>query len=224
MRECPKMAWIIERLGEDLSDAEREAIVEHLSACPECSGQLQRMARLAPAIADAASEVAEPPQHLSDNDLAAFAAYGYEAVGASAIALHLSQCRRCRDAFTAAHSALVRYESEYDPPPWWRGALDELVLAASTPRGVALTVAAAIAYIAECLVFAVALGQALLAWVIPPTGYEGVPDWWPLALLPAGPGRLLMLAIICVALGLALRGLAGSLFSAAREDEGGGPP
>lgn len=224
MRECTQMPWIVEKLGEDLTDSERAAIVEHLSACPQCAEQLRRMARLAPAIAEAARDGDEPARHLSDNDLAAFAAHGYEAVGASAIALHLSQCRRCRDAFTAAHSALVRYESECTPPPWWRQALDSLLLGVTTPKGIALMVLAGIAYLGECLLFAVALGQVVLAWVIPPAGYEGVPSWWPLGLLPAGPTRLLLLVLISVAFALVLRAIARTLFAAAQKPPGGGPP
>ncbi|MFW5868434.1 MAG: zf-HC2 domain-containing protein [Armatimonadota bacterium] len=224
MRECPQMAWIIERLGEDLSESEREEIVQHLSNCPGCARQLQRMARLAPAIAEASGDLQEPGQHLSDNDLAAFAAHGYDAEGASAIALHLSQCRRCRDAFTAAHTALVRYEAAHQPPPWWRAALDDLLLAMTTLRGVALMIGAIVLYLAECLLFAVAAGQMILAWAIPPAGYEAVPAWWPLTLVPTGPGRLVLLVILCVALALAARSVAGALFAAARAAAEGRAP
>lgn len=215
MHKCPQMEWIIDRLGDDLTDSDREAIAEHLAQCPLCAGQLQRMARLAPAIAQAAGHDDDPQDHFGDNDLAAFVAHGYDAEGASAIALHLSRCRRCRDAFVAAHSALLRYEAEHDAPPWWRRFLGEVRMALGNARSAALLLLAAVAYLAECLLFAVAIGQMLFAWVIPPAGYEALPQWWPLTLLPAGPWRLALVLILCVAGALALRAAARALYRAA---------
>jgi len=224
MAECPQMEWIVERLGEDLTDADREAISEHLAHCPICAEQLRRMARLAPVIAEASGETDDPAHHLTDNDLADFAAHGYDAEGASAIALHLSQCRRCRDAFTAAHSALVLYEAQRGPASWWRETLHGVRTALATPIGVALTLGALIAYLGECLLFAVAVGQMLLAWIVPPAGYEAVPQWWPLTLLPAGPLRLALLVLVCAGVALLLRNAARALYAAARARGRGGSP
>jgi hypothetical protein len=216
------MAWIIERLGEDLSESDRESIAEHLRTCPECARQLQRMAALAPAIAEASGEIDEPTDHLTAMDMADFAAHGYDAEGASAIALHLSQCRRCRSAFAAAHSSLVRYEQERDDSTWWRARLASLRMAVSTPGGVLLTVLALLAYLGECLVLAFAAGQLLFAWVIPPTGYEALPEWWPLTAVPAGLARLVVLVLLSAGLALLLRKGAGALYAYARS-RGGGP-
>ncbi len=219
MRECPQMAWIVERLGDDLTEDDREAISRHISECSECADLLQRMARLAPVITAASEDLEEPRRHLSDNDLAAFAAHGYDAEGASAIVLHLSECRRCRDAFAAAHSALLCYQAEREQRSWWTEAIAGLRHVFATPMSAALGLTALLAYLAECLLFAFALVQ-VLSVAMPPAGYEAVPDWWPLSLIPGGGLRLALLVVACLGLALLLRGAAARLYAAARERGG----
>jgi len=89
-----------------------------------------------------------------------------------------------------------------------------------TPASAALAFIALLAYLAECLLFAFALVQ-VLSVAMPPPGYEAVPDWWPLALMPSGGLRLALLVIVCVGLALLLRGAAARLYAAARERGGG---
>jgi hypothetical protein len=69
----------------------------------------------------------------------------------------------------------------------------------------------------------VAAGQVLFAWLIPPPGYEAVPGWWPMALVPAGPWRLVLLLALCIGIALALRSAARALYRAALARGRGGP-
>jgi len=211
MRECPEMDRILTDLGDDVTEEDQALIQEHLAHCDVCKAQFKRFGWIVKHIAELELE-GEIGAHLTDLELASFAWSRYNADESERLVKHLAQCQECRRALAAVRVALDEYDAEQRKQNIsWATIREELRVALSSPRRGLAALGAAVAFAGECFVFALALGQLVLAYAIAPMGYEAVPDFMPLALLPEGSVRLWGLVTGAVGGGLVLRQLAAAL-------------
>ena len=217
------MEDIVAGLGPELTEAEQEAIQQHLEQCELCRAQFRRMGLIVRYLSAAETEPPTGEPHLSDVDLAAFAHARFGAEDAGRIIEHLNHCPECRQVLAAARLAMDDYEQQQSRPGLsWEELHDELKLAFSTPQRAAHLLGAVVAYLAECVLFAVALGQLILGYAVAGPDYWAVPDFWPLRVVPAGPARLWALVVICTALGFVARHLAARFCRQAMDSAAGG--
>jgi len=228
MRECPQMEWLASRLGEELSEADRDAVQRHVAACDLCQVELRRLDWIARRLAELEPAPAPPSDHLSDLDLATFAVRGHGPDEAAAAVGHLAECNGCRRELAAVRVALDQYtelfgdEAAAGPPvSSWQQLQASLRLAVSTRRRAALATAALLCYLGECLGFAFAATQLLFRYVLSPTGYHFLPLFWPLYLIGRPPLLLGAVVLACTLVALGLRWCAGRLYRAAVRPEGG---
>ncbi|MBD3293500.1 MAG: hypothetical protein GF393_11290 [Armatimonadia bacterium] len=205
---------MLERLGDEITDREDEAIRRHVEQCATCSAQLDRLRWMPAAMRDASRTAPTLDDHPTDLQLAAFAQHGYAADGADRIAHHLSNCRDCREAVVTAWTMVSRHnEGSRDDPASRPPAT--VMHPLTTPHGLLCALGAFGAFVCECLLLAVALTQFVLAWVLEPIGFEAVPSLGPLAWLSGGPLRFWVLVIGCLTGAALLRWVAGHLLSCA---------
>jgi len=215
MRECPEMNRILSSLGDDLTEEDQVLMQEHLVHCDVCRAQFKRFGWIVKYVAELELE-GEIGEHLTDLELASFAWSRFSAEDADRLVQHLARCQECRRALAAIRLALDEYDAEQRRQGMsWETIREELRLALSSPRRALAALGSALAFVSECAVFALALGQVVLAYAIAPMGYGAVPDFTPLALLPEGPVRLWALVAVAVGAGLGLRQLAAVLHALA---------
>lgn len=215
-KNCRAMDEIVDGLGPELSEAEQAAIQEHLESCPLCRAQFRRMGLIVRYLSVPPSGPPTGQPHLSDLDLAAFAHARFGAEDAGRIVSHLTQCPECRQVLAAVRLAMDDYERRQAGRGLnWDELRDEIAVALSTPRRAVRLFGAAAAYVAECLMLAVALGQLMLGYAISHPDYWTVPDWWPLGLIPEGQLRLWVLVFGCGVGAALMRVLAARLYRGA---------
>jgi len=210
------MDELIGTFGASLSEGERAAVQEHLATCEACRAELNRMWLIVRHLSVPPTEPVTGQPHLSDLDLAVFAHARFGAQDAGRIMEHLVACPECRLVLMAARQAMDDYEEQVAV-----SALDleelrnELAVGMSTPRRYLRLFGALFAFVVQCLLAAVALGQLILAYAVSYPDYWTVPDFWPLRLVPAGPARLWVLVLACAAGAVLMRTLAARLYGAA---------
>jgi len=204
---------IVSSLGPELSEAEQEAIQEHLESCELCRAQFRRMGMIVRHLSAPQSDPPTGQPHLSDLDLAAFAHARFGAEDAARVVGHLAACPVCRQVLAAARLAMDEYEQRRSTPGLnWDELRDEWAVATSTPRRAVRFAGAVAAYLVECLLLAVAVGQLILGYAVSHPYFWTVPRFWPLGLLPDGPIRLWALVAGCGAGAVLMRMLSGRLY------------
>jgi len=222
MRECPEMEWIVSRMGDDATEEDREQIGQHIASCVLCQAQLRRLALAARLLVDFSPDPVQPGDHVSDLDLATFAARGFDAEGAAETVEHLARCPHCRRDLWAVRVALDESDELFGDgdDPGFRASTRAWVrrvwsVARSGPRGAGLLLSAAVCYLIQCLGFAAAATQLALAYVVCPGGYSAVPVGPPLSLLPEGALRLWAFIACALAVAAGCRYATRALFEAA---------
>ncbi|MFP3904409.1 MAG: hypothetical protein ACLFWB_09240 [Armatimonadota bacterium] len=165
-------------------------------------------------------QLPQKADHLSDLSLACFAISGYSAPDADDSVAHLAACPTCRHELAAVRETMeysqeIAGEGPCQPPSVQEVMLQQLRMAFSTVPAAAYAIASGIAYVAECVMFALALAHVWLSYLVAPVGFEAVPNIFPFGLIAPGALRLWVFVAACSIAGVALRWLAASLFGRA---------
>ncbi|MGC9319127.1 MAG: zf-HC2 domain-containing protein [Armatimonadota bacterium] len=109
MRECRRLSTLVASLERELSLDEQEQLRSHVQQCADCREELRRVGWAARQIVRVPFE-GQGGEHLSDLQLASFAAHALDAPDADAIVHHLSGCSRCRHELASVCALLDQHE------------------------------------------------------------------------------------------------------------------
>jgi|LSQX01.1.fsa_nt_gb predicted anti-sigma-YlaC factor YlaD len=218
--ECQAMTRFVESAGDEPSSAQAAAIQAHVQSCELCRQQLQRCQLLARDL-ESTNGNAVVGAHLTEMDLAHYAALGARAPDPHRIISHLSWCSECRHQLAQTVIALREYEaltvmpSEDDSEAW--GA--QLKRAFTSPARSGMTIAAALVFLLECGSFALALALLAGAAIGGVESVRTAVGVWPFTEAVHPVWRLAIASALLMVAGMALRKLAALLFARATHEE-----
>lgn len=218
--ECQAMTRFMESADDELSSAQAAAIQAHVQSCELCQEQLRRFQLVARDL-EHTNGNALVGAHLTEMDLAHYAALGARAPDAHRIISHLSWCSECRHQLAQTVISLREYEAltvvppQDDPDTW--GA--QLKRAFSTPARSVMAIAAALVFLLECGSFALALALLAGAAIGGVESVRTAVGVWPFVRAIDPFLRLAIAASLLAVAGIGLRKLAALLFARATHDE-----
>ncbi|MFO7946003.1 MAG: zf-HC2 domain-containing protein, partial [Armatimonadota bacterium] len=182
MGNCARVEQILSCAGNELTREDEAAISEHLKECPECRREMQQISRAAHLLSEHTDgQLPQQADHLSDLSLACFAISGYRAPDADDSVAHLAACPTCRHELAAVRETMeysqeILGEGPCHPLSVQEVLLQQLHMAFSTVPGTVYAISSGVVYIAECVMFALALAHVWLAYLVAPVGFEAVPN------------------------------------------------
>ncbi|MEA3402384.1 MAG: zf-HC2 domain-containing protein [Armatimonadota bacterium] len=218
MRECNRISALVARLDQECSPEEEERLRRHLQECPDCRRQLRRVGRATRGLVALAFED-EEEEHLSDLELASFAAHGLDAPHADAIVRHLSGCPRCRRELTGVCALLDQHDEllQDDGQSCGRcGTFSEQVRRViSGPRRFSRALVSFAMWVLEFACFGLAVFQMLAAYVVD-VREIGTPDVLAaLGLAPRNEPLIWSALAVLITLGILFRWLGAQFYHSA---------
>ncbi|MFP4250020.1 MAG: hypothetical protein ACLFU7_10205 [Armatimonadota bacterium] len=210
---------MLSRPGHDCTESEHELLRRHVEQCSICRAQFERLVMVASATRAIAVAGPEPDDHPGELELAVFAEQGCAADHADEIIEHLSRCRPCREAVSAAWAV-----AEEQGRPSGDGIDDRPAAHPSPLRRILCSLGAFAALVGELFLLGLAGAELLLAWLIHARGSEPIAAVPPPLSAPESALGLWTLIAACVVGALVLRWASGRLFTCARPDPANAAP
>ena len=100
----------------------------------------------------------------------------------------------------------------------WTQFRETVSVGLSSPARAVALLAAFVCYLGQCASLAFALGHVAHWFVAGPQADQPLLEWWPLMLAPGGAPRLALTGVLCVAVAVCARLIAGRLYRVATRE------
>jgi hypothetical protein len=201
-----------------------EEMREHLRECELCRREVEQLsAALASAVTHSFDEERGTP-HLTDLDLATFAAHGLDAPNADEAVAHLARCRPCRMQFRHIRRLMEQHEELIHGYPARRPVatapfLQQVRLILRHPLRALRAMAAFTCWIAEWITLVVVVFQLALHFLAHPDAITPSPGTQFLGIRPFEPLRFWLIAALCTVMAILFRWLGAQLYHSSVEQE-----
>ena len=201
-----------------------EELLEHLRECEHCRRELDAMRQALGSAIIHDFEDEPVTAHLTDLDLATFAAHGLDAPNADEAVTHLAHCRPCRLQFGHIRRLMEQHEELiHGYPPRRPSAtipfLQQVGLLARNPSRALRAMGGFACWVLEWITLVVVIFQLALHFLAHPAGIMESPGTELLGILPSEPLRFWLIAALCTVLAILFRWLGAQLYHSSVEQE-----
>lgn len=219
MKHCDAIERYVSGLDSSGDAHPSEELLSHVAECEHCRQELHQIHHAAVGMLLHRFDSPGSDEHLSDLDMAAFAAHGLDAPNADQAVEHLSRCRECREQFTQVRRVIEQHEDLIDspesPPSADRSVPGQLRMIFGDVGRLGRALGSFVAWVAEWAVLLVVLFQISAAYLANSNeiGRSAATEF--LGIVPRHELRLWVIAAACIALAFVFRWIGDQLYQSA---------